>query len=75
MQRGGATGYHNAPGSTIDDDECAKVVNGVSAGGDKAVEEYLSSIGKTVEVNDHVEFGGIGGRLDVVLRIVKPRFG
>ncbi|KAJ9679035.1 hypothetical protein PVL29_021069 [Vitis rotundifolia] len=43
--------------STINGNECAKVVDG----------EYLSSIGKTVEVNDHVEFG-IGGRVDVVLR-------
>ncbi|KAJ9672264.1 hypothetical protein PVL29_025756 [Vitis rotundifolia] len=73
MQHGEAADYHNAPASTIDDDERVKVVDGVSAGGDKAVKEYLSSIKTIVEVNDHMEFG-IGGRLDVVLRMVAVGF-
>ncbi|KAJ9702947.1 hypothetical protein PVL29_004620 [Vitis rotundifolia] len=50
-------GYHNALVSMIEGDKCAKVIDGVNIGGDKAVEEYLSSIGKTVDVNDHVKFG------------------
>lgn len=55
MQRGRAAGYDDAPGSTIDGDEGAKVVHGVSAGGDKAAEEGSSPIGQAVEINDNLE--------------------
>ena len=57
MQRGRAAGYHDAPGSTIDGDESAKVVDGVGAGGDNAAEEGSSSMGKAVDINDNLEPG------------------